>query len=1851
MKHYLLVAFVLGTVLIVGMLQVFTGDVKGEDGTNTSFTPTYETNPSTFVVASDAKALSSGDFEIGLLNSETQRYYPNYWVFSAAPSTFAKRHNIRPRIVSLTPEGTDRMATLPLVILDGRQIDDATAKAVKDYLAKNKGVVFALNVKDFETTAKKFGADAPYAMPDEDPLVNGVGGSAEKRGKVIKAAKVGGTVRLVMVSERTSVDRSFSLDTQNANTLSSNVLEHVLKNGGMVRKLEKPPLLLAGAIGEKSLTIKAKGMRFGEEKEAKLTLRIYDLDNRKLVTTRCTLRFDGGDAETTIEFNTGDTKIENTYAYRVEINYEHPEFTLALDKTLADIIGVMNVRVLGQNEVFDNSVSTVRIMALNQRDNSPMPNAKVQIKLYDGETLITECSTTTDDRGTINAPFKIKDVKSDSLKLEIIVASPLGHQKIMQELAVRREFKILMTTDKPLYQPGQIIHIRTLSLQHPAKLPAAGKKMLVEVEDPKGNKMFKREMEVSRFGIASADFQLAGEINMGVYTVRAILDGKESQEKKVEVKRYVLPKFNVKVETDRSFYMPGDTVKGSVQADYFFGKPVAGGEVKVDFVVLEAGEEVMGTYEGKTDKNGHCEFEYKLKDYFVGHPLTKGNAPVFLRVLATDTADQKVEKSHTVTVSKEPIEIYAIPESGNLVYGVENIIYLMATYPDGSPASRATFAIGDEKFRADEIGIASIKALPEENAYSLKVGVKDEKGATTTKDFTFNIDRQNEQVLLRLDRVFTSVGDTLNMTAFSSLGAGTAYFDVMRDGQIVLTTAADLEKGRATVSVDLSADYAGTLVVSAYQVNRSGQIVRDTKSMYVAPANDLHITVKPDKDVYLPGEEATFHFTVTDAQKRPALAALGVVIVDEAVFALTEMQPGLEKIFFTLEREIMTPRYEIHGYSVDNFIVNPVGPNQPIRETAAKVLAASVSTEVSYSLDVTTKDSQYEEFYKLLEKKLKTKTIKIAAAVQAYAKAASRNDLQKIESMHTLLDMLIKQKKLGKKDTLDPWGNAFKFPRTGQYRAIGFYSPGPDGRMYTQDDVFVNETNVFPGDKGFWFRKYDGDVRSLPPAGIMNFPRKDEWGFLPDREFKAGKAGAGGGIDEFHERMEAMPPPMAEGLNGAKDIVTEADGEKPAAAGAKPRLRQFFPETLLFRPEIITDKDGRATLTFPMADSITTWRMSTMAGDAYGALGSMTTPIRVFMDFFIDLDLPVAFTQNDYVEVPVAAYNYLKEKQTITLTLEKGDWYELTGDAKQTLELDPSEVGVTHFAVKVKDVGRHTFTVLAESSSGKKDYIRKGADVEPDGQMHEIAFNGKLKGDVEKVITIPEGSIDGAYKVIVSIYPGVFSQLQDGMDRIFRMPYGCFEQTSSSTHPNILALDYMKRTKKINPELQLKAEQYINLGYQRLVSFEVEKGGGFSVFGSKPANRVLTAYGLMEFHDMSRVYSIDPDIISRTQRWLGKQQLEDGSWVADKSFCHAEMWGEIQKSNILPTAYVAWGLAYSGYKGPEVAKGINYLVKNLDAADNAYTLAIILNALALEGKHDAALKTVIEKLDAMKKSEGDKVWWESGTNTISYSRGGTADIEATALVVSGLLTAETQQSLVSKALNFIIDKKSPDGNWPGTQATILSLRALVMSAEKQTEKVRGDVTITVGSESQTFAITKETSDIFRIFDLQEDTKIGDNKVKLSFKGEGATMYQIVGRYYTPWGNEPTPMEEPMSIAVKYDKTSLTVNDMITANVKVTCSRPVIYDMVMIDLGIPPGFEVQTGDLAALVEKGLITRFETTGRQIILYVEKLDGSQGMEFSYRMKAKFVLKAKSPKSKVYRYYNPEEKGESRPIELEVN
>src|SRR5262249_13084509 len=259
---------------------------------------------------------------------------------------------------------------------------------------------------------------------------------------------------------------------------------------------------------------------------------------------------------------------------------------------------------------------------------------------------------------------------------------------------------------------------------------------------------------------------------------------------------------------------------------------------------------------------------------------------------------------------------------------------------------------------------------------------------------------------------------------------------------------------------------------------------------------------------------------------------------------------------------------------------------------------------------------------------------------------------------------------------------------------------------------------------------------------------------------------------------------------------------------------------------------GHASLDIELADSITTWRLSASAVSGDGRLGAAQSSIRVFQPFFVDLNLPVALTRGDEVSVPVVVYNYLAKPQSVELKLEKADWFELLGDATPRIELDANAIRSTSFRIRVRKVGDQTLQVTA-TGSGVADALKKNIEVEPDGRRVETVVNGTLDNPVRTVFNLPPEAIDGSAKMILKIYPSTFGQIVEGLDGIFQMPYGCFEQTSSTTYPNVLALDYLKRTKKSAPEIEARARQYIHLGYQRLIGFEVPVCG-FHWFGRPP---------------------------------------------------------------------------------------------------------------------------------------------------------------------------------------------------------------------------------------------------------------------------------------------------------------------------------------------------------------------------------------------------------------------------------
>jgi hypothetical protein len=259
------------------------------------------------------------------------------------------------------------------------------------------------------------------------------------------------------------------------------------------------------------------------------------------------------------------------------------------------------------------------------------------------------------------------------------------------------------------------------------------------------------------------------------------------------------------------------------------------------------------------------------------------------------------------------------------------------------------------------------------------------------------------------------------------------------------------------------------------------------------------------------------------------------------------------------------------------------------------------------------------------------------------------------------------------------------------------------------------------------------------------------------------------------------------------------------------------------------------------------------------------------------------------------------------------------------------------------------------------------------------------------------------------------------------------------------------------------------------------------------------------------------------------------------------------------------------------------------------------------------------------------------------------------LATQALLKWGEANEIVRKSLNFISSKKDASGAWGTTQATIMALRALLFASQYSVSDVRGSVAVMLNGQAvETLKLSPENNDLLHQFVLKGIAAQQANSVQLKFEGTGGLAYQVVGRYFTPW--EEKPVTEPLSIDVTYDRTRLAQNDIATEKVTIHNNLKKTANMIMVDLGIPPGFDLLSEDLQTLQEKppatasGRLEKFSLTATQAILYFDGLSPRQSITFNVRLRAKYPIRARTFQSRIYEYYDPAQNATARPVQLEV-
>ncbi len=1118
--------------------------------------------------------------------------------------------------------------------------------------------------------------------------------------------------------------------------------------------------------------------------------------------------------------------------------------------------------VLGQTQFAPGSRSAVRIVVRDAPGGDPVPNADVQVSLVPagGGQAAPLFSGKTGADGAVAATFTVPQCDDPKQTLVVSARSATGYDEVQQEITLQRSYKLLLTSDKPVYQPGQTVHMRALAFSTIDMKAAAASPIEFLVEDPKGNKIFRQTVPASPFGVAAADFALAGEVTNGDYKLSVGL-GDTTSEKTIAVKPYVLPKFAVKATTERSFYLPGDRVVGAVQCDYFFGKPTADARVEIVGSVFDVEQTEVVRVEGRTDADGAYRFEFELPKYLAGGGLERDRAEFSLQIAVVDEAEHAEQTSLVLPVARDPLAIAVVAEAGVLKPGVENRLYILTSYPDGRPA-RCTLK-GNINGRTlaletGEYGLTEYAFTPPPGASRLALTAADEQGSSASKTVDLSADQAGEVVLLRLDRATYRLGDTMRLTALTSQGFGSVFLDIVRDRQTLSTRSAPAENGRAEFAVDLSGDLFGTLALHAYKVLADGSIIRDTRVVVVDAPRDVATTIQADRDVYRPGETATLSFQTSTAAG-PAQAALGVSIVDESVFAVMEQDPGFAKLYFLLQKELLEPRYKIAGFTVPEVLTKTESADlQTSRDRAARAAWAPLQP-AALAMSVNSRPAKLEAAEQARQSGLsRVSNLALgllilvplglwAAAVLGLrasgvlGRAAGRFGLvvlvllfgSPFACMGLSFCLVVLAEGLpgdvGSRvialilgALLAGWLAAvaafavYAWLRhderariiwllTAAWVALGVVlavalalGANPDGWLAALAILayLAGLLALLLFGVGLYVEGHRGAAAAAVALVLLFVPAMFAAAALPalaedislvrilgDPVVYAGPVGWLAGCSAAPQVGDAMRNlPGALGLAGASAPEAKPAGTPEAPTGAvgavreppaaqAPRLRQFFPETLLWVPELTTDAGGYAALDVPLADSITTWRVTALASTQDGQLGFANAGLRVFQDFFVDIDLPVALTQNDEVAIPVAVYNYLPEAQQVGLEVTAEPWFELLDEPAKALEIAANDVDVVYFRIRVLQFGERSFqvTALGERMS---DAIKRTVSVVPDGRRFRDSQSDWLRQGATVTASLPTQAISGTARLEVKIYPGVVSQLVEGLEKILRLPYG-----------------------------------------------------------------------------------------------------------------------------------------------------------------------------------------------------------------------------------------------------------------------------------------------------------------------------------------------------------------------------------------------------------------------------------------------------------------------------------------------
>ncbi|XP_067830198.1 complement C4-A-like [Heptranchias perlo] len=468
------------------------------------------------------------------------------------------------------------------------------------------------------------------------------------------------------------------------------------------------------------------------------------------------------------------------------------------------------------------------------------------------------------------------------------------------KLSTRRGY-IFIQTDKPIYTPNQNVMYRVFTLDH--YMRPVNEEVTVAIYNSRNMLLTRADWMSEKIMLHRT--KIPDNEEPGIWRIEAqFFDSPMSKvSTQFEVKEFVLPRFDVKVQADEMFYLvTKDEFRFKIVAKHTYGKGVDG-KAYVRFGIIHGSGNktyIRGLEQELTVTNGEVDSSLSTRKLLEKSKLMSRNELVGLNLYMAVTAVELVSgemeelELRSIKFVSSPYVIDLSKTTRHFTPKASFATVATVTYPDGSPAINVPVNIeGGQSLNTNQHGLVVFErdAPADDSVLKLKVTVGE---GTRGKEFreatvTSHIYQSPSKSYLHISAPHTVLkpGQGLNIgfRAITEPGSGSIdyyYYILLSKGRVI--GGGRIRKTDATkLHLQVVLDMVPTFRLLAYyyiHVGGKAEIVANSVWIDVEDQCEGRIEIKDHNTTYEPGGAFDLQFSTNDA------ANVSFVVVDSAVYIL-----------------------------------------------------------------------------------------------------------------------------------------------------------------------------------------------------------------------------------------------------------------------------------------------------------------------------------------------------------------------------------------------------------------------------------------------------------------------------------------------------------------------------------------------------------------------------------------------------------------------------------------------------------------------------------------------------------------------------------------------------------------------------------------------------------------------------------------------------------------------------------------------------------------------------------------------------------------------------------------------------